>query len=137
MKLKQYNALKSTLNELASKTDKILMYGEDAINKLSFCYPISILKNRLRLLSCSTLDIHPIGFYPIAEKEIVCWLKKHIRQPTNGEGWWNLVDNGKWLTYNISSKLYIMKLQIAQISYYILLRESYMLHFRKVAFHKK
>lgn len=138
MKLNLRNALKSTLIELASKTRKVLVFGEDRINQQTFCHPIDILKNRLRLLSCTAIEIRSIGYFPNAERNIVNWLKEHITRPNSvSKSWWNICNNNNWLKYNIADDICIMKLDIAEISYYIVLRHDMMLHFRKVAFNKK
>ena len=50
MKLNLRNALKSTLMELTSKTRKVLVFGEDRINKKTFCHPVDILRNQLQSL---------------------------------------------------------------------------------------
>lgn len=134
MKLNLMNALKSTLMELASHTDCILIYGVDEITESEFCKPINILRNRMRLLACSTIDIRALSYYAHAQKHFVKWLKKHVRMPPNGGCWWNLTDDNKWLRYNISNDLYVVRLTCAKITYYILLRDIYLTHFRKIAF---
>lgn len=137
MKLNLRNALKSTLLELTSKTRKVLVFGEDRINKKTFCYPVDILRNRLRLLACTSIEIRSIGYYPHAERNIVNWLKEHIPKPTSiSQSWWNICNNHNWLKYNIADDICIMKLDIAEISYYIVLRHDMMLHFRQVAYNK-
>ena len=91
MKLNLRNALKSTLLELTSKTRKVLVFGEDRINKKTFCHPVDILRNRLRLLACTSIEIRSIGYYPHAERNIVNWLKEHLPKPTSiSQSWWNI-----------------------------------------------
>lgn len=134
MKLNLRNALKSTLYELASSTDQVLIYGEDGINNKSFCKPINIMRNCQKLLACTSIEIKSIDYYSIPLHNIVAWLKNHIREPTNGRCWWNLTDNARWLRYNIACDLYMIKLQVAKITYYVLLRDVYLRHFRTKAF---
>lgn len=131
MKLKQMNALKATLEHLIKKNSNgILIYGEDTYNKRWFIQPINLAKAKLKLLSCSNIEIKGIGHYSKVESEIVGWLRVNIRLP-NGRSWMNMTSPSNWLRHNIASDLFIMHLSIAYKHYYICIREEYVLYYRQ------
>lgn len=134
MTLNLHNALKATLAHLQEtlKAD-VLVYGEDGMNNKTFCHPICIKKAAKRLLSCTRIDIHQIGFNPIIEQKMVNWLKSHIRLPTT-RVWCNLASAHNWLKYNIAEDLYLLHLGIAHIDYYLVMREENLRIFRSSAF---
>ena len=79
MNLKLMNALKATLNRVASMhPNGVLMYGVNRISKQTFCHLIKLERNLLKLLSCTRIDIKGTGNYPQVEKQMVDWMKKHI-----------------------------------------------------------
>jgi hypothetical protein len=134
MTLKLHNALKATLAHLQeSLSGGILCYGEDGINKRTFCHPINLEKNAKRLLSCTRIEVHSIGHHPIVEQKFVEWLKSHIRLPTARQ-WCNLASPHNWLRYNIAEDLYLLHLGIAKVDYYLILREENLRIFRSSAF---
>lgn len=131
MRLRQFNALKATLDSLALlNPNGVLVYGENTYTIQSFCCPININKARTKLLGCKDIDIKAIGFYVQAESRIVAWLQAHIRLPTN-RVWWNMVSPSNWLKYNISSDLYLLHLSVAHKHYYICMRYEQVLYYRQ------
>lgn len=132
--LRLRNALKSTLNELISaNTKNILCYGEDEINNKTFCQPINIEKNRLRLLSCTRLEIRALSYFVKPEQQFVIWLKQNIPRPKNST-WWQIVSEDNWLRYNISDDLCCLHLEVGKVNYYMILRYKWVSHFRTIAF---
>lgn len=134
MKYQQMKGLKATLDYLALLNPQgILIFGKDEINDRTFCQPISMMKARLKLLSCTQIEIRGIGFFTEAEAYIVAWLKAHIRLPP-GRQWWNLCSPSQWLRYNFAQDLYIMHLSIAKKHYYICMRRDYVIYYRQKTF---
>lgn len=135
MNLKLMNALKATLNRVASMhPDGVLMYGVNHISKQTFCHLIKLEKNLLKLLSCNRIDIKGTGNYPQVEKQMVEWMKKHIRTPSGETFCNNLLAPGNWLKYNIAGDLHLLHLEIAKKEYWMILKEEHLRFFRKLAF---
>ena len=135
MNLKLMNALRATLNRVASlHPDGVLMYGINHISKQTFCHLIKLERNLLKLLSCTRIDIRGIGNYPLVEKEMVGWIKKHIRTPSGESFCNNLLAPGNWLKYNIAGDLHLLHLGIAEKEYWMILKEEHLRYFRNLAF---
>lgn len=135
MNIKQTKALKATLEHLALlHPSGILIYGEDTLNKRTFCQPINLLKAKDKLLSCVNIEIRGIGYYIDVESTIVSWLQSHIRLPTNRQ-WLRMASPSNWLRYNFDKDLYILHLSIAHRHYYICLRREYVSYYRQIALH--
>lgn len=135
MTLRMHNALKSTLKGLASSCPKgVLCYGFNKLTQESFCKPINVLKASKRLLSCTMIEIRGLGSYQDIEAHFVSWIKNHIREPANTPQWCNLLSPHNWLRYNISDNLNCLKLSLGNIDYYMILREEWLLEFRRIAF---
>lgn len=134
MNLKLMNALRATLNRVASlHPGGVLMYGVNHLSKQTFCHLIKLEKNILKLLSCTRIDIKGIGNYPLVEGEMVEWIKKHIRTP--GDKFCNnLLAPGNWLKYNIAGDLHLLHLGIANKEYWMILKEEHLRYFRNQAF---
>lgn len=128
--LKTRQALKSALLGLMGLSKNILVYGVNETSNETFCKPINISRCAARLLSCTELEIKHLGHYVDAEKAIVGWLKQHIRCPSNCRSWWSLVSPSNWIKYNIDKNLYILKLNVGNIYYYIVLRQDVVNIFR-------
>lgn len=120
-------ALKTALLELAETCPRVLVYGEDSSTCRSFCKPIAITDNIIRLLASTQYEVRGLSYYVSAEKAIVTWLKKHM--PGN-DVWWHMASASNWLKYNVASDLYILRLKLADISYYIIMRHKYILTLR-------
>lgn len=129
--IKTRNALKSALLGLMELSKDVLVYGINETSNEIFCKPVSIAKCKSRLLSCSRMEIKHLGHYVEVEKAIVGWLKQHIRCPCNCRTWWSLVSPSNWIKYNIDKELYILKLGIGNIYYYIVLRQEIVNQFRQ------
>lgn len=135
MNLKLMNALRATLNWVASlHPNGVLMYGVNHISKQTFCHLIKLEKNLLKLLSCNRIDIKGTGNYPQVEKQMVEWMKKHIRTPSGETFCNNLLAPGNWLKYNIAGDLHLLHLEIAKKEYWMILKEEHLRFFRKLAF---
>lgn len=135
MNLKLMNALKATLNRVASlHPSGVLMYGVNHISKQTFCHLIRVEKNLLKLLSCTRIDIKGIGNYPKAEGEMVEWMKQHIRTPSEQSFCNNLLSPKNWLRYNIAGDLHLLHLGIAEKEYWMILKEEHLRYFRSQAF---
>lgn len=118
MNLKLMNELRATLNRVATlHPDGVLMYGINHISKQTFCHLIKLERNLLKLLSCTRIDIKGTGNYPQAEKQMVEWIKKHIRTPSGESFCNNLLTPGNWLKYNIAGDLHLLHLSIAEKEY--------------------
>lgn len=136
MNLKLMNALRATLNRVASlHPDGVLMYGVNNISKQTFCHLIKLEKNLLKLLSCNRIDIKGTGNYPQVEKQMVEWMKKHIRTPSGETFCNNLLAPGNWLKYNIAGDLHLLHLEIAKKEYWMILKEEHLRYFRNLAFY--
>ena len=115
MNLKLMNALRATLNRVASlHPGGVLIYGVNNISKQTFCHLIKLERNLLKLLSCTRIDIKGIGNYPQVESEMVEWLKEHIRTPSGTSFCDNLLASRNWLKYNIAGDLNLLHLGIAE-----------------------
>ena len=135
MSLKQRSALKATLMRVAALHPKgVLIYGEDHINEQSFCSVIQLGRNLSKLLACTRIDIKSIGHNPHIEERFVAWLKSHIRTPTMEPFCNTLLSPHNWLRYNISADLYCLHLGIAEIDYYMILKDEHLRFFRDKAF---
>lgn len=135
MNLKLMNALKATLNRVASlHPSGVLMYGVNHISKQTFCHLIRVEKNLLKLLSCTRIDIKGIGNYPKAEGEMVEWMKQHIRTPSEQSFCNNLLSPKNWLRYNIAGDLHLLHLGIAEKEYWMILKEEHLRYFRSQTF---
>lgn len=135
MNLKLMNALKATLNRVASlHPNGVLMYGVNNISKQTFCHLIKLEKNLLKLLSCNRIDIKGTGNYPQVEKQMVEWMKKHIRTPSGETFCNNLLAPRNWLKYNIAGDLHFLHLGIAEKEYWMILKEEHLRYFRNLAF---
>lgn len=129
--IKTRNALKSALYGLMELSKSILVYGVNHTTQDCFCKPINIAKAYNRFISCTSMEIHHLGYYVEVEKAIVDWLKNHIRCPTETRVWWSMVSPGNWIKYNIDKDLYILKLGVANTHYYIVLKQEIVTQFRK------
>lgn len=135
MNLKLMNALRATLNRVASlHPNGVLMYGVNHFSKQTFCHLIKLEKNLLKLLSCTRMDIKGIGNYPKAEGEMVEWMKQHIRTPSEQSFCNNLLSPRNWLRYNIAGDLHLLHLEIAEKEYWMILKEEHLRYFRSQAF---
>ena len=135
MNLKLLNALRATLNRVASlHPGGVLMYGVNHSSKQTFCHLIKLERNLLKLLSCTRIDIKGIGNYPQVEGEMVDWIKKHIRTPSGETFCNNLLAPGNWLRYNIAGDLHLLHLGIAEKEYWMILKEEHLRFFRNQAF---
>ena len=135
MNLKLLNALRATLNRVASlHPGGVLMYGVNHISKQTFCHLIKLEKNLLKLLSCTRIDIKGIGNYPQVEVEMVEWMKKHIRTPSGQSFCNNLLAPRNWLKYNIAGDLHLLHMGIAEKEYCMILNEEHLRYFREKAF---
>lgn len=135
MNLKLMNALRATLNRVASlHPNGVLMYGVNNISKQTFCHLIKLEKNLLKLLSCNRIDIKGTGNYPQVEKQMVEWMKKHIRTPSGETFCNNLLAPRNWLKYNIAGDLHFLHLGIAEKEYWMILKEEHLRYFRNLAF---
>lgn len=135
MNLKLMNALRATLNRVASlHPNGVLMYGVNNISKQTFCHLIKLEKNLLKLLSCNRIDIKGTGNYPQVEKQMVEWMKKHIRTPSGESFCDNLLAPGNWLKYNIAGDLHLLHLGIAEKEYWMILKEEHLRFFRDKAY---
>ena len=131
--LRLHNALKSTLKELALACPKgVLMYGTNGTTHETFCKPVDVIKAMKRLLTCTRIEIKGLGSYPNVEQNFVAWLKNHIRTPATHFS--NLASAHNWLKYNVDPNLNCMKLSIGHVDYYMILREEWLIKFRKIAF---
>ena len=135
MTLSQRSALKATLMRVAALHPKgVLMYGEDHINEQSFCSIIQLGRNLSKLLACTRIDIKSIGHNPQIEEKFVDWLKSHFRTPSRETFCNTLLSPHNWLRYNIGADLYCLHLGIAEIDYYMILKDEHLRFFRNKAF---
>lgn len=133
--LRIHNALKSTLQELASANPQgVLVYGINNLTQDTFCKKVDIMRCIKRLLSCTRVEIKALGHYPLIEESFVTWLKNHIRTPVTD--FCNLASAHNWLKYNINSRLNCLKLSVGKVDYYMILREEWLIKFRESAFKK-
>lgn len=135
MTLRLHNALRATLKRVAElHPDGVLMYGVDNINQRSFCQLVKIHNNIKKLLGCTKIEIKGVGFYTQVEEKFVSWLKEHIRTPSGIPFCNSLLSPHNWLKYNISADLNILHLGVANIDYYMILKEEHLRLFRNKAF---
>lgn len=135
MTLSQRSALKATLMRVAALHPKgVLMCGVDHINEQSFCSVIQLGRNLSKLLACTRIDIKGIGSNPQIEEKFVAWLKNHVRTPTMEPFCNALLSPHNWLRYNIAADLYFLHLGIAEIDYYMILKDEHLRFFRDKAF---
>ena len=135
MTLSQRSALKATLMRVAAQNPKgVLMCGEDHINGQSFCSMIQLGRNLSKLLACTRIDIKSIGHNPQIEEKFVAWLKSHVRTPSLEPFCNALLSPHNWLRYNIAPDLHCLHLGIAEIDYYMILKEEHLRFFRNKAF---
>lgn len=135
MTISQRSALKATLMRVAAlHPHGVLIYGEDSINKQSFCKLIQLGRNLSKLLACTRIDIKGIGSNPQIEEKFVAWLKSHVRTPTMEPFCNTLLSPHNWLRYNISADLYCLHLGIARVDYYMILKDEHLRFFRNKAF---
>lgn len=133
--LKQRSALKATLMRVAAlHPHGVLMYGEDHINEQSFCSVIQLGRNLSKLLACTRIDIKAIGHNPQVEEKFVAWLKSHVHTPSMVPFFNTLLSAHNWLRYNIAADLYCLHLGIAEIDYYMILKDEHLRFYRNKAF---
>lgn len=138
MTLQLNNALKATLCRVAElHPDGVLMYGVDGINQQTFCQLVKVHHNIKKLLSCTQIEIKGVGFYSQVEEKFVTWLKAHIRTPSGVSFCNSLLSPHNWLKYNIAADLNILHLGVANIDYYMILKEEHLRLFRHKAFKSK
>lgn len=135
MTLSQRSALKATLMRVAAlHPHGVLIYGEDSINEQSFCKLIQLGRNLSKLLACTRIDIKGIGNNPKIEEKFVSWLKSHVQTPSMVHFCNTLLSPHNWLRYNIAADLYCLHLGIAEIDYYMILKDEHLRFFRDKAF---
>lgn len=135
MTLRLHNALKATLQRVAElHPEGVLMFGIDNINQQTFCQIVKINNNIKRLLGCTLIEIKGVGFYSQIEEKFVTWLKAHIRTPSGTQFCNSLLSPHNWLKYNIAGDLNILHLAVANIHYYMILKEEHLRLFRQKAF---
>lgn len=135
MSLRLHNALKATLQRVAElHPDGVLMIGIDNINQQTFCQLVKIQHNIKKLLGCTHIEIKGVGFYSQVEEKFVSWLKAHIKTPSGVPFCNSLLSSHNWLKYNIAADLNILHLGVAQIDYYMILKEEHLRLFRNKAF---
>lgn len=138
MTLQLHKALKATLQRVDElHPNGVLMYGIDSINQQTFCQLIKINKNIKRLLGCTIIEIKGVEFYSQVEEKFVTWLKSHIRTPSGVPFCNSLLSPHNWLKYNIAADLNILHLGVANIDYYMILKEEHLRLFRQKAFNSK
>lgn len=136
MTLSQRSALKATLMRVAAiHPHGVLMCGIDRIYKQSFCKLIQLGRNISKLLACTRIDIKAIGNNPSIEEKFVSWLKSHVRTPSMVPFCNSLLSAHNWLRYYISADLYCLHLGIAEIDYYMILKDEHLRFYRNKAFH--
>lgn len=134
--LSQRSALKATLLRVAAlHPHGVLMCGIDRINEQSFCKLIQLGRNISKLLACTRIEIKAIGNNPQIEEKFVAWIKSHVRTPSKVPFCNTLLSPHNWLRYNISADLYCLHLGIAEIDYYMILKDEHLRFYRNKAFH--
>lgn len=135
MSLSQRSALKATLMRVAAlHPHGVLMCGIDRINEQSFCKLIQLGRNLSKLLACTRIEIKAIGSNPQIEEKFVAWLKSHVRTPSMVPFCNTLLSAHNWLRYNIAADLYCLHLGIAEIDYYMILKDEHLRFYRSKAF---
>lgn len=136
LSLRQRSALKATLLRVAAlHPHGVLMCGIDRINEQSFCKLIQLGRNLSKLLACTRIEIKAIGNNPQIEEKFVAWLKSHVRTPSMVPFCNTLLSAHNWLRYNIAADLYCLHLGIAEIDYYMILKDEHLRFYRNKAFH--
>ena len=136
MTLSLRSALKATLMRVAAlHPHGVLMYGIDRINEQSFCKLIQLGRNISKLLACTRIEIKAIGNNPQIEEKFVAWLKSHVRTPSMVPFCNTLLSPHNWLRYNIAADLFCLHLGIAEIDYYMILKDEHLRYYRNKAFH--
>lgn len=135
LSLKQRSALKATLMRVAAlHPGGVLMCGIDRINEQSFCKLIQLGRNISKLLACTRIEIKAIGNNPQIEEKFVAWLKSHVRTPSMVPFCNTLLSPHNWLRYNIATDLFCLHLGIANIDYYMILKDEHLRFYRNKAF---
>lgn len=135
LSLRQRSALKATLMRVAAlHPEGVLMCGIDNINEQSFCKLIKLGRNISKLIACTRIDIKAIGSNPQIEEKFVSWLKSHVRTPSMVPFCNTLLSAHNWLRYNIAADLYCLHLGIAEIDYYMILKDEHLRFYRHKAF---
>ena len=133
--LSQRSALKATLMRVAAlHPGGVLMCGIDRINEQSFCKLIQLGRNISKLLACTRIEIKAIGNNPQIEEKFVAWLKSHVRTPSMVPFCNTLLSPHNWLRYNIATDLFCLHLGIANIDYYMILKDEHLRFYRNKAF---
>lgn len=136
LSLRKRSALKATLLRVAAlHPHGVLMCGIDRINEQSFCKLIQLGRNLSKLLACTRIEIKAIGNNPQIEEKFVAWLKSHVRTPSMVPFCNTLLSAHNWLRYNIAADLYCLHLGIAEIDYYMILKDEHLRFYRNKAFH--
>lgn len=136
LSLRKRSALKATLLRVAALNPHgVLMCGIDRINEQSFCKLIQLGRNLSKLLACTRIEIKAIGNNPQIEEKFVAWLKSHVRTPSMVPFCNTLLSAHNWLRYNIAADLYCLHLGIAEIDYYMILKDEHLRFYRNKAFH--
>ena len=135
LSLKQHSALKATLMRVAALHPRgVLMCGIDHINEQSFCKLIQLGRNISKLIACTRIDIKAIGSNPKIEEKFVSWLKSHVRTPSMEPFCNAMLSPHNWLRYNIAADLHCLHLGIAEIDYYMILKDEHLRYYRDKAF---
>ena len=135
LSLKQRSALKATLMRVAALHPRgVLMCGIDHINEQSFCKLIQLGRNISKLIACTRIDIKAIGGNPKIEEKFVSWLKSHVRTPSMEPFCNAMLSPHNWLRYNIAADLHCLHLGIAEIDYYMILKDEHLRYYRDKAF---
>ena len=135
MTLSQRSALKATLMRVAAlHPGGVLMCGIDHINEQSFCKLIKLGRNISKLLACTRIEIKAIGNNPQIEEKFVSWLKNHVRTPSMVPFCNTLLSAHNWLRYNIAADLFCLHLGVANIDYYMILKDEHLRFYRNKAF---
>lgn len=135
MTLRLHKALRATLQRVAElHPDGVLMCGINNNNQQTFCQLVKVQHNIKKLLSCTQIEIKGVGFYAQVEEKFVTWLKSHIRTPSGVPFCNCLLSPHNWLKYNIAADLNILHLGVANIDYYMILKEEHLRLFRNKAF---
>lgn len=135
LSLRQRSALKATLMRVAAlHPGGVLMCGIDHINEQSFCKLIKLGRNISKLLACTRIEIKAIGNNPQIEEKFVSWLKSHVRTPSMVPFCNTLLSAHNWLRYNIAADLFCLHLGVANIDYYMILKDEHLRFYRNKAF---
>lgn len=131
LNFKSMVALKATLKKLASNTPSgVLCYGEHGTRHQTFCSRIDIESNFKRLCSCTSIEIHGVGWYPKADEAFVNWFKLHLPRKQDSI-WWEYCNPCNFLAYHLRKDLLVLALYIGHISYYLLINEEVACDYRQ------